>query len=66
MLEECDWKDDKLSDNSELGLLLQLDVHKPMGSEKVQPRVLKDLADVITGPLSISFRQSWESEEVPS
>lgn len=66
MLEECDWKDDKLSDNSELGLLLQLDVHKPMGSEKIHPRVLKDLADVITGPLSISFQQSWESEEVPS
>lgn len=68
MLEECDWEDNKLPDDSELvpGLLLQMDVHKPMGPEKIHPTVLKDLAGVIMGSLSISFQQSWESGEVPS
>lgn len=43
-------------------MLLQLDAHKPDG---IHPRVLKDLADVIVGPLSIIFQWSWESGEVP-
>ncbi|KFP51778.1 RNA-directed DNA polymerase from mobile element jockey, partial [Cathartes aura] len=46
-------------------LLLQLDAYKSMGSDGIHPRVLKELADVIAGLLSIIFQQSWESGEVP-
>ncbi|KFV48709.1 RNA-directed DNA polymerase from mobile element jockey, partial [Gavia stellata] len=46
-------------------LLLQLDLHKSVGPDGIHPRVLKELADVIAGPLSIVFHHSWESGEVP-
>ncbi|KAK4811098.1 hypothetical protein QYF61_016384, partial [Mycteria americana] len=36
-----------------------------MGPNGTHPRVLKELADVITGPLSIIFQWPWESGEVP-
>ena len=36
-----------------------------MGPNGIHPRVLKELADVIMGPLSIIFQRSWESGEVP-
>ncbi|KAK4810576.1 hypothetical protein QYF61_007313 [Mycteria americana] len=67
VLEDCDWGDDKLPANSELvrDLLLQLDAHKSMGPDGIHPRVLKELADAIAGPLSIIFQRSWESGEVP-
>ncbi|KAK4826288.1 LOW QUALITY PROTEIN: hypothetical protein QYF61_007135 [Mycteria americana] len=39
---------------------IQLDAHKSMGPDGIHCRVLKELADVIAGPLS-----SWESGEVP-
>ncbi|GAB0206497.1 cAMP-dependent protein kinase inhibitor alpha [Grus japonensis] len=67
VLEDCDWGDDKLLANSEVvrDLLLHLDVHKSMGSDGIYPRIPKELADVIMGPLSIIFQQSWESGEVP-
>ncbi|PKU45147.1 rna-directed dna polymerase from mobile element jockey- hypothetical protein [Limosa lapponica baueri] len=45
--------------------LLQLDVHKSMELNGIQPRVLKELADVIPGPLSVIFQWSWESGEFP-
>ncbi|GAB0207044.1 mitochondrial enolase superfamily member 1 [Grus japonensis] len=58
---------DKLPADSKLvqDLLLQLDAHKPMGPNGIHPRVLKELDDVIAGPLSIIFQWSWESGEVP-
>ncbi|GAB0206461.1 mitochondrial enolase superfamily member 1 [Grus japonensis] len=67
VLEDCDWGDDKLLANSEVvrDLLLHLDVHKSMGSDGIYPRIPKELADIIMGPLSIIFQQSWESGEVP-
>ncbi|KFV00654.1 RNA-directed DNA polymerase from mobile element jockey, partial [Tauraco erythrolophus] len=46
-------------------LLLRLDAHKSMGPDGIHPRVLRELADVITKPLSIIFGQSWLTGEVP-
>ncbi|KAK4831271.1 hypothetical protein QYF61_016741 [Mycteria americana] len=67
VLEDCDWGDDELPTDTEVirDLLLQLDVHKSMRPDGIHPRVLKELADVIAGPLSIIFQWSWESGEVP-
>ncbi|KAK4807113.1 hypothetical protein QYF61_018454 [Mycteria americana] len=67
VLEHHDWGNDKLPADSELvrDLLLQLDAHKSMGPDGIHPRVLKELANVIVGPLSIIFQRSLESGEVP-
>ncbi|KAJ7397101.1 hypothetical protein BTVI_138693 [Pitangus sulphuratus] len=40
-----------------------LQIHGPDG---IHPRILKDLADVISKSPSMIFRRSWESEEVPA
>ncbi|KAK4832343.1 hypothetical protein QYF61_021872 [Mycteria americana] len=46
--------------------LYQLNVHKSMGPDGIHPRVLKELADVMAGPLSMIYQRSWESGEVPA
>ncbi|KAK4830610.1 hypothetical protein QYF61_012053 [Mycteria americana] len=46
--------------------LYQLNVCKSMGPDGIQIRVLKELADVRAGPLSIIYQRSWESGEVPT
>ncbi len=38
--------------------LYQLDVHKSMGPDGIHPRVLKELEDVMAGPLSIIYQRS--------
>ncbi|KAK4817156.1 hypothetical protein QYF61_002890 [Mycteria americana] len=43
-----------------------LDTHKSMGPDEIHPRVLKELADVLTKPLSIIYQQSWLTGEVPA
>ncbi|KAK4828554.1 hypothetical protein QYF61_027523 [Mycteria americana] len=46
-------------------LLHHLDTHKSMGPDEIHPRVLKELAGVLTKPLSIIYQQSWLTGEVP-
>ncbi|NXG02903.1 RTXE polymerase, partial [Sakesphorus luctuosus] len=46
-------------------LLSQLDPHKSMGPDGIHPRVMRELAEELTKPLSIIFQQSWLSGEVP-
>ncbi|GAB0183192.1 mitochondrial enolase superfamily member 1 [Grus japonensis] len=46
-------------------LLHHLDTHKSMGQDGIHPRVLRNLAAVLTKPLSIIYQQSWLIEEVP-
>ncbi|KFV87109.1 hypothetical protein N308_06886, partial [Struthio camelus australis] len=46
-------------------LLFKLEIHKSTGPDGIHPRVLRELADVITRPLSILFERSWRSGEVP-
>ncbi|KAK4825758.1 hypothetical protein QYF61_002241 [Mycteria americana] len=36
-----------------------------MGPDEIPPRVLKELADVLTAPLSIIYQPSWLTGEVP-
>uniref|UniRef100_A0A8B9C3Y3 Reverse transcriptase domain-containing protein n=1 Tax=Anser brachyrhynchus TaxID=132585 RepID=A0A8B9C3Y3_9AVES len=46
-------------------LLQHLDVRKSMGPDGIHPRVLSKLAEELAKPLSIIYRQSWLSGEVP-
>ena len=57
VLEDHNWGNAKLPADPELvpDLLLQLDAHKSMGPNGIHPRVLKELSDVIAGPLFSIF-----------
>ncbi|GAB0177258.1 mitochondrial enolase superfamily member 1 [Grus japonensis] len=45
-------------------LLHHLDTHKSMGPDGIHPGVLRELAEVLTEPLSIIYQQPWLTGEV--
>ncbi|KAK4823255.1 hypothetical protein QYF61_000222 [Mycteria americana] len=46
-------------------LLHRLDTHKSIGLDGIHPRVLRELAEMLTKPVSIIYQQSWLTGEVP-
>ena len=46
--------------------LKRLNVYKPMGSDDMRHKILKELADMVATQLSIIFEKSWLSGKVPS
>jgi len=46
-------------------LLCHLDTYKSMGPGGIQPRVREELTEELAKPLSIIYRQSWLTGEVP-
>ncbi|KFQ69712.1 hypothetical protein N335_12441, partial [Phaethon lepturus] len=45
-------------------LLCHLDTHKSVGPDGIHPRVLRELAEGLSKPLSIISQQSWLTGEV--
>ena len=46
-------------------LLHHLGTHRSMGLDGMYPRVLRELVELLTKPLSIIYQQSWLTREVP-
>ncbi|TRZ18490.1 hypothetical protein HGM15179_008640 [Zosterops borbonicus] len=44
-------------------LLRHLDAHKSMGTDRIHPRVKRELVEDLTKPLSIIYQQSWLTKE---
>ena len=63
-----DWENNPPAIQEEIvsDLLHHIDIHKSMGPDGLHLRVLKELAGMLTKPLSIIYQQSWLTGEVPT
>ena len=43
-----------------------MDVHKSIRPDRGHLRVTEELADVIEGPISITFERLWQLEKIPN
>lgn len=48
-----------------MDLLNKLDLHKSMELDRIQPQLLRKIADVVAKPLLAVFERSWQSGDVP-
>ncbi|KAJ7422423.1 hypothetical protein WISP_38069 [Willisornis vidua] len=55
----------KFQDDTISELLQHMDLEKSVGQDGIHPRVMRELAEELTKPLSIIYQQSWLSGEVP-
>lgn len=46
-------------------LLHRLDTHKTMGMDGIHSKVLRELTEVLTKPLSIIYQVSWLTRDIP-
>ena len=46
-------------------LIKNLDTHKSMGPDGIQPRVLRELVEDLVKALSVIYQQSWLTVQVP-
>ena len=42
-----------------------LSIHKSMAPNEMYPRVLRELADIVTKSLLMIFEKSWQPDQVP-
>jgi len=52
-------REDQLRDH-----LRNLNIHKSLGRNKMNPRVLRELADGVAKPVSMVFAKSWQNLQV--
>ncbi|KFQ81688.1 RNA-directed DNA polymerase from mobile element jockey, partial [Phaethon lepturus] len=45
--------------------LRNVNINKSMGPDKMHPRVLRELTDIVTNPLCVIFEKPWQSSEIP-
>ncbi|KAJ7422488.1 hypothetical protein WISP_37703 [Willisornis vidua] len=45
------------------GLLSQLDPHKSVGPDGIHPRVMRELVDELSKPLTVIYQQSWSIQK---
>jgi len=44
---------------------MNMNIHKSMGPNEMHPRILRELADIVTKSFSTIFEKLWQSGELP-
>jgi hypothetical protein len=54
-----------IADEAVRDMLANINVNKSLGPDDIHPRILHELADVLTSPITIVFNRSIQGEELP-